>query len=124
MVKSHAYAEQRFVSEIAVLVCVADQLASAMRHESCVPSSDEDARRMSRIIEGCRSLGIEDRILRLTRVSTRPERSSAERWREMGCRLLDERHPLVRPPGDAELAQAARGAIANRNLLPRPEASR
>ena len=115
--KAHAYSEPRFVSEIAILVCVGDDLAATLRGESCLPSSALDAQKVSRIIEGVRSSRIEDRILRLTRVSTDPERSSAERWRTLGCRLLDERHPLARAPGDAELAQVARRAIANRNLL-------
>ena len=116
--KTHAQRDERFVSEIAVLVICADSLLESLRRESCLPSTEQDAARIGELVRGDVPRGsVACRILRLTRMPMRFAPTSDEDWRRLGCRLLDERHPLARRPSDADLEQVARQMITNRNTI-------
>lgn len=116
--KAHAQKDERFASEIAVLVICVEDLMESLRRESCLPSTDQDARRIGDLLRGdTPGRSLTQRILRLTRIPMYFAPTTDDDWRRHGCRLLDERHPLARRPSDADLEQVAREMITNRNTI-------
>ncbi len=106
-----------FVSEIAVLVCVADHLRDLMRIEHCTPSRRRDRDRIDALVAGQRSDVLTDRIVHLTRRSAQPDQVAADTWRDHGCLVINVRDLAERRLDDDQLEAIARQCLASKNRL-------
>ena len=93
--------ETRYVSNLVVWVPSVESLLDMMRYDRCVPATEDESRKLWRILGHNASEA--DHFVRLTRYAAADTPATAERWLSFNCELLDERSPAAEQLTDAEI---------------------
>lgn len=83
--------EKRFVTYLLVRASSATGLIDMMRYDSCFPATEEDSRKIERLINNVDQK--EDRILQLICAGRNDMTPTKDRWKSFCCTVLDVRHP-------------------------------
>lgn len=87
--------EVRYVSVLTVHAPDAYSLIEGMRYDRCCPSTEDESRKIGKLISGT-ATG-DDCIITLFRYAAAPIPATEQRWNSFGCTVIDERDPEAPP---------------------------
>lgn len=78
----------RFVSIFSVRISGVQGAIDMMRYDQCYPATEEDARKLMRIVAGTDKA--DDHVIQLVRVASTDRGPDLRRWRSFNCEVLDQ----------------------------------
>lgn len=95
--------ETAYVSQLLVFAHSLQGLFEMMRYDRCFPATEDESRKMMKLLPLAGDKQPSDHYIRLIRVAMNANPPTDRRWESFNCRVLDVRSPAEPPISDEEI---------------------